>query len=87
MTKDFGTGAALNSPTIVDRLDAAEDLLGQIREWIKNSSGKHFVTEAEQADIDAGATKDLPTVTSKEDFDALAPGAAYIDGIGIRRVK
>jgi hypothetical protein len=67
--------------------DDATDLLSQIRDWIKNSAGVHFVTKSEQDEIDANATKDLPEVTTREQLDALAPGAAYMDGLGVRRVK
>lgn len=79
-----------NKPSIVDRLAASADtldLVGQIREWIKNSAGVHFTTKAEQAEIDDAAAKALPEITDRAALDALAPGAAYIDGLGVRRVK
>lgn len=64
-----------------------KDMVEQLRNVVQSHMGVTLTTLSHKEALALEVNKGLPTVTTREEFDALPNGAFYLDGLGIKRVK
>lgn len=79
--------APQNISNLVRSIADIQDVLNQVVSWIAINTGTVLTPQSHKDKLKAEASANLPVVANRAEYEALAPGAAYIDGMGVQRVK